>query len=156
MPDMTELRERTAKLPNGRLILESGWQLAGFGQHRDSDSLEESNYAVAMQTLLEASGMTWRDVGYLGQPWDGDDTTAPVSVAHFGHWAVGWVDELMVRIDRPDMLAVCQQMLDRIENYPVLDEDHWVQHEFESNHPNGECYCDDPECSLKPDEDDND
>lgn len=150
MPDMLELRDHTHKLPNGRLLAEAGWQMAGFGVHRDSDPLAESNYAVALQRLIAAAGIDPIDLGYLSYPNFEDD--APIAVASFGHWAVGWVDELMVRCDRPDLLEICQDMLDDIDNYPVLDEDHFIQHEWERNHPEGECYCDDPECAMKPDD----
>jgi len=150
MPDMLELRDSTRELPNGHLLADAGWQMAGFGVHRDSDPLSESNYAVALQRLIAEAKIDPWDVRYLSYP--DFDADAPIAIAGFGHWAVGWVDELMVRADRPDLLAVCQEMLNDIDDYPVLDEDHFIQHEWERNHPEGECYCDDPECGFKPDD----
>lgn len=55
-------------------------------------------------------------------------------IARASHWAVGWVDTLYIH----ESLAVaCQQaddLLDRIESYPILDEDHFSELEDTEAH----------------------
>lgn len=143
-----ERLERTRALPNGQRILDAGYLLAGFGVHRDSGVLDESNYAVALHTLADAAGVTPAD---LGRPWADDASNSdPVAVAHFRHWAVGWVDELMVRADRPDLLAVADGLLARLGDYPILDEWDYSEREWANNHPEADelCYSDDPDCGC--------
>ena len=148
----TDARIRTAQLPNGRLILESGWELAGFGIHRDSDPLEESNYSVAMRILAELANVDPLDIGYIRRSWDYPftDGDSPVAVARFGHWAVGWITELMVRSDHAELVAKALELAEYVaEQYPVLDDSHYAELEWNRNHPDdGECYSDDPDCGC--------
>ena len=153
---MSDLRDRTRQLPAGHLLLDSGWQLAGFGIHRESDPLEESNYSVAMRTLAEAAGAEWNQIGFVGRPWANPtdahdpDTDPPIAVAEFRHWAVGWVQELMVRTDRPDVIAVAEELYCRVQDYPILSEDDYTEREWAANHPEADdrCYSDDPDCGC--------
>lgn len=150
------LLEQTAKVPNGQRLLEHGWQLAGFGIHRDSDPLAESNYSVAMRELARLAGVDPVNIDWVGAPWrtgrefdPADD--CPIAVARFGHWAVGWVQELVVRVDRPDLVELATQLSEYVaEQYPVLDDHHYIELEWQRNHPDdGECYSEDPDCPCK-------
>lgn len=116
----TELLERlektTAALPFGNREEETAdgrFISAGFGEHRDSDTLEQSNYYAAKATLEEALGEE------AVREWS------------FGHWAVGWISELAVDRTAPGALEAVQKLLDRIESYPVLDEDDLFEREEE-------------------------
>lgn len=119
---------RTRQLPNGDRIAAAGYILGGFGIHRDSDPLDESNFYVALRLIAEACGLEATDVTYLGRPWeDGEPCTAPVGIVRFRHWAVGWIEELVVRIDHAAAITAAIALLDRLENYPILDEDHYAE-----------------------------
>lgn len=77
-----------------------GMMFAGFGQHRDSEPLEQANFEAAKRALAQFH---------------------PV-VLSFGHWAVGWTESLFV----PATIAAVQKIAElqkRLESYPVLDED---------------------------------
>jgi hypothetical protein len=88
----------------------NGTGLVGIIQHRDSDCLDQSNFATAVATLTEI-----------------DDRTNVVS---FGHWAVGWVEEISV----PLTDAICdavESMVDALSDYPVLDDADYSERETE-------------------------
>jgi hypothetical protein len=85
-----------------------------LAQNRDSDTVARSNWAVACQQLD-------------AKPHDcGDDAQRP-PVYHWraSHWLCGWVEYLMVRADAPqDVIDKAQELVDSLEDYPVLDDDH--------------------------------
>jgi len=105
---------------------------AGFGpvghyvivsRHRDSDALSRSNWIVACDRLAQAAGLT-------GVP--ADDSAAPVYEWRASHWAVGWVEYLMVRPEAPEaVLQEARAILESLEDYPELDESHWSELEWE-------------------------
>jgi hypothetical protein len=72
---------------------------------RDSDSLTESNWRVALRKLGGES----------------DDGGAEVQVFHFGHWACGWWEALAVR-SGGEKENIAQQLFEEMEDYPILDE----------------------------------
>jgi hypothetical protein len=88
------------------------------GRHRDSGLLEQSNFDTIKNDLEESF------------PND-------VEVASFGHFAVGWIEELLVRmIDdqgavTPAGTAAITWKL-KLENYPVADEDDFSRREYEA------------------------
>lgn len=130
--------ERTALLPNGRKLVESGYELVGVGAHRDSHAYERSNLEVATEWLSSS--------GDIGRPWDDEGADGPlVGVAHFRHWAVGWVDELMYRPGEDEATdSLVSELRERLEQYPLLDEEHALMMEWEENHPeDGVCYSED-------------
>lgn len=131
MTTAQELRDQTRELPNGHALLGAGYVLAGFGITRDSDPLAESNYAVAMRELVALAGMSDpMAVGFVGRPWaDSDPYTEPVGVAEFRHWACGWIHELMIRADRADLIAKSVELVNRVADYPVLDEFDYAERE---------------------------
>ena len=81
-----------------------------IGQSRDADALERANFATALKQL-----------GGEG---------ADVRVESFGHWAVGWVEEIYVR---PGSAAenVARAIHQQLENYPALDDDDYSREEAE-------------------------
>jgi hypothetical protein len=111
---------------------ERGWKGVGIapcGRHRDSDALERSNH-VTVVALLD-------DIGP-----DGHD------IADFGHWAVGWIEEITYDLGNADMAAAVADIRARVEDYPSLDDDLFSTYEWEENHNDeGYCYADrDMEC----------
>ena len=131
MSSVSELAEITRRLPNGDLILGSGWISAGFGRHRDSDRLAESNFEAAKQELADLIDLDCGLIGDIGRPWeDGEPYDLPIGIAHFRHWAVGWIDELVVRSDAPKLLAHAVAMVARVDQYPVLNEADYAEREY--------------------------
>ena len=89
----------------------SNYSSAGVGQSRDSDCLEQSNFAV----MLAALG----------------GETETVMVVRESHWAVGWVEWIAIHETDTAALAIADKQCERLANYPVLDEDDFCQREFE-------------------------
>ena len=79
----------------------SSYYSAGVGQSRDSDCLEQSNFAV----MLAALG--------------GESET--VIVVRESRWAVGWVEWIAVHELDTVALAEADEQCERLANYPVLD-----------------------------------
>lgn len=98
------------------------YYLSGFGQSRDSDILEQSNFAVALERLGGESKC------------DCDDPTecrCEVIVARVGHWACGWVECILIHESATDKLEIADQLRVEYEAYPVLDEDDHSERESE-------------------------
>lgn len=89
---------------------------AGVGQSRDSDCLEQSNFA-AMLALLGGES----DV---------------VTVVRESHWAVGWVEWIAIEADgTPESdkaLQIADEAKERLTDYPVLDENDLSEREQEA------------------------
>lgn len=84
---------------------------AGVGQSRDSDSLERSNFTA----MLSALG----------------GETETVIVVRESHWAVGWVEWIAVHESDATALQCADDVLERLKDYPVIDEDAWSTLEYE-------------------------
>lgn len=76
-------------------------------RNRDSDLLTESNWYCALKTLGGESGS--------------------VVIHRFRHWAYGWWEALCVTEERK---AEGQAIVDRMENYPILDEDDYSDRQW--------------------------
>lgn len=85
---------------------------AGVGQSRDSDCLEASNFA-AMLALLGGESET-------------------VIVVRESHWAVGWVEWIAIHATDARALEIADKAHERLESYPVLDEEDWSQRETDA------------------------
>lgn len=79
--------------------------------HRDSDALERSNWDVITDDLLA------------------NFPTDHTAIETFSNWAVGWN---MVLLVRPGTAAVAraQEWAEKLDNYPVADENHFSELEF--------------------------
>lgn len=102
-----------------------GWGIGAVGHHRDSDTLDNSNWDVVL-TILN------RDVGAA------DDETW--NVLSFGHWAVGWIEELGFKLDGPAG-PILFDIAQRLEDYPILDEEHYSALEWDTDHPEHDNRC---------------
>ncbi len=108
----------------GDLHQEDGWGRT-FSQHRDSDTLERSNWQVITKDLTTRFP---------------DDT----AIESYNHWAVGWLETLRVKVllnpndsdpiteDNltPAFHAVAEWLTD-LDIYPVADESHWSELEYD-------------------------
>lgn len=86
--------------------------------HRDSDALSRSNFEVAEQALKALPEV---------KGWQGEN--GPVEIVRFNHWAVGWVDYLCVNPECKPAVTLAESMREKLEDYPVLDEEHYSQTE---------------------------
>tara|TARA_R100001086_G_scaffold852_1_gene423 strand:+ start:2806 stop:3303 length:498 start_codon:yes stop_codon:yes gene_type:complete len=95
-----------------------------IGQNRDSEALTRSNFTVALRELERVDP-------------EGEDFTT----VSFSHWGPGWIELILVR---PDTKAAteAQEMSDALMDYPVLDESHFSELEYEemSEWVSQECY----------------
>lgn len=79
------------------------WRVTGIGQNRDSGLLDRVNFTSAIK-ILENAGI------------DHD-------VKRARHWAVGWVEDLVIRADDDKAIAEIERIRAALANYPVLDDD---------------------------------
>jgi hypothetical protein len=94
---------------------------SGVWQSRDSDALERSNFAC----MLKAIG--------------GESET--VIIVRESHWAVGWMEWIAIHQDDSKALTIADEIKGKLEDYPVINEDHWseLEHE-EASEVWRECY----------------
>jgi hypothetical protein len=135
-----------ATTPRARAIAdETGWDLEAYaetrdwravgvgpvGQHRDSDARDQSNFQVIYADLSER---------FPGR----------VDVVRFGHWGFGWVEEIAWAANDIRIGQAVSEWADALADYPVADDAHYSELEWEENHPSeAECYSDDPECPCE-------
>lgn len=82
-----------------------------LSQHRDSDSLTRSNFICGLEAL------------------GGESET--VQVIRESHWAVGWVEWIAIHQDDTEALKIADSIMDKLDGYPVVNEDHWSQLEWD-------------------------
>lgn len=85
---------------------QADWILGPVGHHRDSDLITESNWDVMCNRY------------FLADP-EGTD----YEIHRFGHFAVGWVEEIAVRPGSA-CAAIQAELRATLEDNSVLDEDH--------------------------------
>ncbi len=85
-----------------------------LGQNRDSSSLERSNFIRALEAI---GGESEQEGG--------------VQVVHEGHWACGWVEWIAIPAGPSVSLAKAIEIMEGLEAYPVVDEEHWCEVESE-------------------------
>ena len=88
-----------------------GYYSSGVGQSRDSDSLEQSNFACMLKKL------------------GGESDT--VIVVRESHWAVGWVEWIAIHESDAKSLATANEIMANLADYPVVNEEHWSELESE-------------------------
>lgn len=86
------------------------WLIA-LALNRDSEALDRSNWMVIKDDLMRR--------------FDDD-----VSIVSTTHWAVGWVDYLVVRPGTPAE-AAAREWQARLADYPVADEQHYSLLEYD-------------------------
>jgi hypothetical protein len=92
------------------------WAAVGLGPvgiHRDSEVLDQSNWHVVYGDLRDRFGDA-------------------VDWVRFGHWAVGWIEEISWDAGRPEVVAAVEDWRARLDDYPVADETDYSEREWES------------------------
>jgi hypothetical protein len=98
--------------------------LACVSTHRETPPILVPNQAIALEMLAAVD----------------PDATA-YTVHRFTHWAVGWIDYVIVNTQRAAVVEVCADIMQRLDAYPLLNEEASCMAEWEANHPApGECY----------------
>lgn len=90
------------------------------GQSRDSDALERSNYECIFKDLL---ALNEKLQGYNDEPFVYDFRAR--------HWAVGWVETIIVTTNAPDELKhFAGEILCALSDYPVYNDEHFSELEY--------------------------
>jgi hypothetical protein len=100
------------------------WSIV-YTSNRDSGLLEQSNAAVIKKTM---------------EPFtEGDDPD--VVMERHNHWAVGHIDGFSIRVfdqhgEITEAFQAYYELLERMDNYPILDEDDYSNREAEATFEN--------------------
>lgn len=109
---------------------ERGWKEIGIGpvgRSRDSGPLDLSNFKVISAELQARFPES-------------------VCILRFRHWAVGWVEEIAFDATKDPVVEAVVAWGEKLEKYPVADEEHFSATEWEENHPDEtSCYAEDRE-----------
>jgi hypothetical protein len=94
--------------------------------HREADYVTASNHDVARGILSAISPE--------GEGW---------SVVRFGSDLVGWFDHVFIDTGDVRIVTACDEMRHAMDAYPILNEQHAAEMEWDMGHPRpGECYSD--------------
>lgn len=94
---------------------------SGFGQSRNSDCLERSNFRIAWKLISKAS--------------------KSARIIRESHFLVGWVEWIAIPARATKALKVADELNRRYQNYPILDEnDHSELETEEANEVWANCY----------------
>ncbi|MFF9481369.1 hypothetical protein [Streptomyces sp. NPDC014733] len=107
------------------------WYATPIMHTRDSGPLEESNWVIVANDLMERhpEGM---------------------EVNSFGHWGFGTYERLYVRRDDAMAILAVQKWVAQLADYGIADEAHYSELEWESNHQiETQCWSTDPECPCE-------
>ena len=99
-----------------------GWYVAPCTTHRDAGTLERSNWKCQLALIPPA---------VFDVPGADDDTPASPCVVTENHWAVGYVEWYAIHESDADSLRAADALAERLEGYPVVDEDHLCTEEEE-------------------------
>ena len=91
-----------------------------YTHHRDSGLLDQSNSAAIAKALELFT--------------EGDDPDVVAEDHH--HWAVGWIEGFSIRVFRngeiTDAFRTYHDLAQRLDDYPLLDEEDYSRREFEA------------------------
>jgi hypothetical protein len=87
------------------------WLVAPVIRNRDSGTLTQSNWECQLDALELAQ--------------------AEYEIHSFGHWANGWFEIVLVH---PDHIDVVEEIEAALIDYPILDEEHYSNTEWEAVH----------------------
>lgn len=110
-----------------------GWFCGGFSCHRESDLLEKCNWETVVGEL-RARGVNIGE-GVLGDSlWTraDDDAQPDVVIVRESHCLVGWVSWLAVKPTAYTALAMLNQFVADVDDYPVLDDDAFSNLEWDT------------------------
>jgi hypothetical protein len=75
-----------------------------LGRYQDSDCLANSNFECALEKI------------------GGKSEENGVYVVREGHWTCGWVEWIAIHQDNYEALRIADKVIEKLEDYPVLDE----------------------------------
>lgn len=78
-------------------------------QTRDSDAATRSNFECGLKAI------------------GGATPDGLVRVVREGHWAVGWIEWIAIHRDATDALCTANEIADALEDYPIVNEEHWSE-----------------------------
>lgn len=76
-------------------------------RHRDSEPLDESNFRVILRHLRTIDQR--------------------VAAERFGHWGVGWTEEIVIPLDNPAVIQGVEAWVSALQDYPVANEEDYAQ-----------------------------
>lgn len=108
-------------------------------QHRESDTVTRSNWIVGLETLQDAcKGLPDAPderlaFGFMQSKGDlSPRSEGWVYVFRASHPLVGWIEYMLVRKDAPEsVLQTAGEIICSLAGYPVLNDDHLGELEFE-------------------------
>lgn len=89
---------------------------------RDSDCLARSNY----RTFIKLLGGKGSEGGKGSQ-----DINENLAIEEATHWACGWLQYLIINPECVELIQEATQALERLEDYPVLDDEDFSALEME-------------------------
>jgi len=85
-----------------------------YSRSRDSEILHNTNYELILQELLDISDPDKEEMEAYGDC---------VYDFRANHWAVGWVEYIILRYNSPDVVIIrAAEIVEALEDYPVVDE----------------------------------
>lgn len=120
---MKTIQENNREVGSSAYWGERGHWFIAAAQHRDSDCLTRSNFRCFKASLNELPEV---------KNWPGEFT--PVVVESFNHWAVGWVEYLLIDPTATETVKLAEKLRAKLDDYPVLDENDFS--ELENNEAN--------------------
>ena len=102
------------------------------GQSRDSDALERSNYETIFKFLQDTEDQLAKEYPEeFDQAYEKNDHDLLIYDFRASHWAVGWVETILMSRHAPDCLQMhVVSVLDALADYPVFDEEHYSELEW--------------------------
>jgi hypothetical protein len=102
------------------------------GQSRDSDALERSNYETIFKFLRETEERLAEEYPEeFDAAYEKNDFDLFIYDFRASHWAVGWVETLLMSRHAPDKLQMAVvSVLESMSDYPVFDEEHYSDLEY--------------------------
>jgi len=117
---MNTIRENCNAVGSSAYFGENGDWLIACSIHRESDCLSRSNFDTFKKSLESLPEV---------KNWQGE--FAPVTIERFSHWAVGWIDYLIIDPECMPAVALADSLLEKLDSYPVLNEDDFSAKEQE-------------------------
>lgn len=94
------------------------------------DLLAESNFATALERLEAVASEGSNEIAEVDCDME-SEPVACVQTAHERHWAVSWVETVMVHKNAPQaVIGEADAIVKALDSYPVLDEDDWSCREW--------------------------
>jgi hypothetical protein len=98
-----------------------GWLIAPCAHNRDSDLATESNWQAQCDTLLPLNIDAMIE----------EEEVETVQIVRNGHWACGWIEWIAIHSSNFEAVTAAEELAERLEEYPLLDEDDYSRREFE-------------------------